>query len=51
MIDEQVKKAEDYGVYIIKAHLRIGEPEKELILLTQKLGAGLVVVAGRGKIR
>jgi nucleotide-binding universal stress UspA family protein len=49
ILDEQVKEIEDSGENIARAHLRVGEPEKEILLLAQELEAGLVVLGGRGK--
>ncbi len=49
VLDEQVKRLEDSETRIAGAHLRVGEPEKEIVLLAQELEAGLVVVGGRGK--
>ena len=49
VLDEQVREIEDSGGNIVEAHLRVGEPEKEILLLAQELEAGLVVVGARGK--
>lgn len=49
VLDEQVREIEGSGGNIAGAHLRVGEPEKEILLLAQELEAGLVVLGGRGK--
>jgi nucleotide-binding universal stress UspA family protein len=49
VLDEQVKRIEDSGGKVAETHLRVGEPEKEVVVLAQELGVGLVIVGGRGK--
>lgn len=49
VLDEQMRWIESSGGKVAEAHLRVGEPEKEIVLLAQELGAGLVVVGARGK--
>jgi nucleotide-binding universal stress UspA family protein len=38
----------DAGVSITQAHLMIGQPDQEIVALAEDLGAGLVVMGGRG---
>ena len=49
VLNEQVKEIEDFGGNIAGTHLRVGEPEKEILLLAQELEAGLVVIGARGR--
>jgi nucleotide-binding universal stress UspA family protein len=48
-LDEQVRGIEGSGGKVAEAHLRVGEPEKEILLLAQELETGLVVMGARGK--
>jgi nucleotide-binding universal stress UspA family protein len=49
VLDEQMRVIESSGGKVAEAHLRVGEPEKEILLLAQELEAGLVVIGARGK--
>ncbi len=49
VLDEQVRGIEGSGGKVVGAHLRVGDPGKEILLLAQELEAGLVVLGGRGK--
>ena len=46
--DEQADKMRDEGATIAKKHLRNGRPDREIVALAEELGAGLIVVGGRG---
>ncbi len=48
LMDEQVGKIEEAGGNVAKARLRMGRPVEELVGLSERLGAGLVVVGSRG---
>jgi nucleotide-binding universal stress UspA family protein len=48
LLDEQAEKLRDAGVSIAKVHLRNGRPEQEIVALAEELGAGLIVMGGRG---
>src|SRR5215204_547265 len=48
-LDEQVKKIEEAGGNVTKAHLTMeGGPGQEIIALAEEIGAGLIVVGSRG---
>jgi nucleotide-binding universal stress UspA family protein len=47
-LDEQAEKMRDAGTKIAKKHLRNGRPDREIVALAEELGAGLIVVGGRG---
>jgi nucleotide-binding universal stress UspA family protein len=48
-LDEQVRKIEEAGGTVKKAHLRIGERRDQAIVhLAEELGAGLIVLGSRG---
>ncbi len=46
LLDEQVKQIEEDGGSVAEAHLREGSPVREIIGLSEELGAGLIVVVG-----
>ena len=48
LLDEQADKMRDAGAKITKRHLRNGRPEQEIVALADELGAGLIVMGGRG---
>jgi nucleotide-binding universal stress UspA family protein len=48
LLDEQVDKMRDAGAKITKKHLRNGRPGQEIVALAEELGAGLIVMGGRG---
>jgi nucleotide-binding universal stress UspA family protein len=49
VLDEQVRKIEESGATVKEAHLEMGErPDRAIVHLGEKLGAGLVVVGSRG---
>ncbi|HSK99813.1 MAG TPA: universal stress protein [Rubrobacteraceae bacterium] len=48
VLDEQVKRIREAGGNVAQAHLRTGEPDKEIIALAEELGSSLVVVGSRG---
>lgn len=48
LLDEQAQKMRDAGAKIAKRHLRNGRPEQEIVALAEELGAGLIVMGGRG---
>jgi nucleotide-binding universal stress UspA family protein len=47
-LDEQAGKMRAAGAKIAKKHLRNGRPEQEIVALAEELGAGLIVMGGRG---
>jgi nucleotide-binding universal stress UspA family protein len=48
VLDEQVERIRKMGVDVAEAHLRTGEPEKEIVALAEELGAGLIAMGSRG---
>jgi nucleotide-binding universal stress UspA family protein len=48
VLDEQVKRLQKTEVDIAEAHLRTGEPDREIVALSEELGAGLIVMGSRG---
>jgi nucleotide-binding universal stress UspA family protein len=48
IVDEQVRRIEDAGGAVTKAHLRGGRTSDEVIELSEELGAGLLVLGSRG---
>jgi nucleotide-binding universal stress UspA family protein len=48
VLDEQVKRLQQTEVDIAEAHLRTGEPDREIVALAEELGAGLIVMGSRG---
>lgn len=49
ILDEQVRKIEEAGGTVAKAHLRCGRTSDEVIELSEELGAGLLVLGRRGQ--
>lgn len=48
-LDEQVRRVEEAGGKVAEAHLRTGrKASNEIIRLGEELGAGLIVMGGRG---
>ena len=47
-LDEQIKKIEESGGTVTRAHLRGGRTSDEIVGLSEELGAGLLVVGSRG---
>jgi nucleotide-binding universal stress UspA family protein len=48
VLDAQVNRLQETGVDIAEAHLRTGEPERKIIVLSEELRAGLIVTGSRG---
>ena len=47
VLDAQVKRLQETGVDIAEAHLRTGEPDREIVALSEELRVGLVVMGSR----
>ncbi len=47
-LEEQVKQIEEAGASVAEAHLRRGRPAREIIELSEEIGADLVVVGSTG---
>ena len=48
LLDELAEQMRDAGAKITKKHLRNGRPDQEIVALAEELGAGLIVMGGRG---
>ena len=48
LLDELAEKMRDAEAKITKKHLRNGRPDQEIVALAEELGAGLIVMGGRG---
>ncbi len=49
ILDEQVRKIEEAGGTVSKAHLSMeGPPDQEIVHLSEEIGAGLIVMGSRG---
>jgi nucleotide-binding universal stress UspA family protein len=48
LLDGQVKTIEEAGGKVAKDYLRTGEPDAEVVLLGEDIGADLIVVGSRG---
>jgi nucleotide-binding universal stress UspA family protein len=49
LLEGQVDKIEASGGTVARAHLRMGQPDTEIMGLAGRLGAGLIVVGSRGR--
>ena len=47
-IEEQAEQIRASGGKVAETHLRAGEPEKEIVRLSEELGAGTIVMGSRG---
>lgn len=47
-LDKQVEKVKEEGVSVAEAHLVRGRPDREVINLSEEIGAGLIVMGSRG---
>ena len=47
-LDGRAEQLRSEGAKVAQAHLRIGEPEKEIIRLSEEIGATLIVMGSRG---
>jgi nucleotide-binding universal stress UspA family protein len=48
LLDAHVRKIEEEGGSVTKAHLRTGEPDAEVVGLAEVIGADMIVVGSRG---
>ena len=48
MLDAQVKRLQETEVDLAEAHLRTGEPDREIVALSEGLRVGLIVMGSRG---
>ena len=49
LLNAQVEQIEAAGDLVTQAHLKIGRPDAEIVILAQELGADLLVVGSRGR--
>ena len=47
-LDQQVDRVKEEGVSVAEAHLLRGEPDKEVVHLSEEIGAGLIIMGSRG---
>ena len=48
LLEEQVDEIESAGGTVSRAHLRMGRPDEEIVVLGEEIGAGLIVTGSRG---
>ena len=48
LLDEQVNEVRSAGGTVAKAHLRMGRPDEEIVVLGEEIAAGLIVTGSRG---
>ena len=49
MLDAQEEKVRAVGGTVAQAHLRMGKADHEIVTLAEEIGAGLIVIGGRGR--
>jgi nucleotide-binding universal stress UspA family protein len=47
-LEEQAKQVGASGGKVAETHLRAGEPDKEIVKLSEELGVGTIVIGSRG---
>jgi nucleotide-binding universal stress UspA family protein len=47
-LEEQAERLRAWGGKVAETHLRAGEPDKEIVKLSEELGAGTIVIGSRG---
>ncbi len=47
-LDKQVEKIKGEGVEVAESHVARGRPDREIVHLSEELGAGLIVMGNRG---
>jgi nucleotide-binding universal stress UspA family protein len=48
ILDVQVDKVKSAGGTVARAHLRMGRPDEEIVVLGEEIGAGIIVTGSRG---
>jgi nucleotide-binding universal stress UspA family protein len=48
LLDEQVNEVRSAGGKVAEAHLRMGRPDEEIVVLGEEIAAGLIVTGSRG---
>jgi nucleotide-binding universal stress UspA family protein len=49
VLDAQAEKVRVVGGTVAQAHLRMGKADHEIVTLAEEIGAGLIVMGGRGR--
>jgi nucleotide-binding universal stress UspA family protein len=49
VLDAQAEKVRAVGGRVEQAHLRMGKADHEIVTLAEEIGAGLIVMGGRGR--
>jgi nucleotide-binding universal stress UspA family protein len=47
-LEAQAQQVRESGGNVAETHLRAGEPDKEIVKLSEELGAGAIVIGSRG---
>jgi nucleotide-binding universal stress UspA family protein len=47
-LDQQVDRIKQEGVSVAEAHLVRGGPDREVVHLSEEIGAGLIILGSRG---
>ena len=47
-LEKQAEQLRSSGGKVVETHLRAGEPDKEIVKLSEELGAGAIVIGSRG---
>ena len=47
-LEEQAKQLGESGGKVAETHLRAGDPDKEIVRLSEELGVGTIVIGSRG---
>jgi nucleotide-binding universal stress UspA family protein len=47
-LEEQAKQIRESGGKVAETHPRAGEPDKEIVRLSEEIGAGTIVIGSRG---
>ena len=47
-LDDQAEQLRSSGGKVAETHLRAGEPDKEIVRLSEELGVGTIVIGSRG---
>jgi nucleotide-binding universal stress UspA family protein len=47
-LDGRAEQLRSEGANVAEAHLRVGEPDKEIVRLSEEIGATLIVMGSRG---
>jgi nucleotide-binding universal stress UspA family protein len=48
ILEEQLDEVKSAGGTVLRAHLRMGRPDEEIVVLGEEIGAGLIVTGSRG---